>query len=269
MSWHFSQALVADYLQASSLDGELFAPLKSSHTPEAYCWRDRTTESLDLFQYGMMSNHSTDRTGEELLTWYRADFHAPISASSKHCGDAKDCEERAAACGGNTCESLTSASQDTFSGKTHQNSRLTDSTKSFIRFPSEGMYANGQLSELTIAVFPTYENDFGFSLPAPTARDWKDTPGMKTTRADGKTRLDRLPMILFDAVRSAGLNWKQMTNTDAQTVSVRGLDVTIRGRSYCPELPEWLMGWPIGWTDLKPLEMDRFQRWRFLHGERC
>jgi hypothetical protein len=20
---------------------------------------------------------------------------------------------------------------------------------------------------------------------------------------------------------------------------------------------EWLMGWPIGWTDLKPLEMDK------------
>ena len=24
-----------------------------------------------------------------------------------------------------------------------------------------------------------------------------------------------------------------------------------------PEWVEWLMGWPIGWTDLKPLEMDR------------
>ena len=21
---------------------------------------------------------------------------------------------------------------------------------------------------------------------------------------------------------------------------------------------EWLMGWPLGWTDLKPLEMDKF-----------
>jgi len=25
-----------------------------------------------------------------------------------------------------------------------------------------------------------------------------------------------------------------------------------------PPFPEWLMGWPLGWTDLKPLEMDKF-----------
>ena len=24
-----------------------------------------------------------------------------------------------------------------------------------------------------------------------------------------------------------------------------------------PEWVEWLMGWPLGWTDLKPLEMDK------------
>ena len=29
---------------------------------------------------------------------------------------------------------------------------------------------------------------------------------------------------------------------------------------------EWLMGWPIGWTDLRPLEMDKFQQWLGSHG---
>ncbi len=28
-----------------------------------------------------------------------------------------------------------------------------------------------------------------------------------------------------------------------------------------PDWVEWLMGWPIGWTDLKPLGMDRFRLW--------
>jgi hypothetical protein len=28
-----------------------------------------------------------------------------------------------------------------------------------------------------------------------------------------------------------------------------------------PDWVEWLMGWPIGWTDSKPLEMGRFQLW--------
>lgn len=29
-----------------------------------------------------------------------------------------------------------------------------------------------------------------------------------------------------------------------------------------PNWVEWLMGWPIGWTDLKPLGMDKFRSWR-------
>ena len=30
------------------------------------------------------------------------------------------------------------------------------------------------------------------------------------------------------------------------------------GGKLNPEWVEWLMGWPLGWTDLKPLEMDKF-----------
>ena len=33
-----------------------------------------------------------------------------------------------------------------------------------------------------------------------------------------------------------------------------------------PENHEWLMGWPIGWSDLKPLETGRFQSWLRRHG---
>ena len=33
-----------------------------------------------------------------------------------------------------------------------------------------------------------------------------------------------------------------------------------------PNWVEWLMGWPLGWTDLKPLETDRFQKWLDEHG---
>ena len=33
-----------------------------------------------------------------------------------------------------------------------------------------------------------------------------------------------------------------------------------------PPWVEWLMGWPIGWTDLKPLAMARFHEWQQQHG---
>ncbi|MEO6919098.1 MAG: hypothetical protein ABI171_08800, partial [Collimonas sp.] len=36
-----------------------------------------------------------------------------------------------------------------------------------------------------------------------------------------------------------------------------------------PQWVEWLMGWPIGWTDLKPLEMDKFREWQLQHGKSC
>ena len=35
-----------------------------------------------------------------------------------------------------------------------------------------------------------------------------------------------------------------------------------------PEWVEWLMGWPIGWTALQPLEMGRFREWQNSHGKR-
>jgi hypothetical protein len=38
------------------------------------------------------------------------------------------------------------------------------------------------------------------------------------------------------------------------------------GGALNPTWVEWLMGWPLGWTDLKPLEMGKFQQWLQQHG---
>jgi hypothetical protein len=36
---------------------------------------------------------------------------------------------------------------------------------------------------------------------------------------------------------------------------------TAIGGKLSPMWVEWLMGWPIGWTGLEPLERGRFRRW--------
>jgi len=72
MSWHFSQALVAEYSQANCLDGEPFAPLRSTTMREAYCWRGKMTESVDLFQFGMTSREQED--GIEILRLFYENF---------------------------------------------------------------------------------------------------------------------------------------------------------------------------------------------------
>lgn len=38
------------------------------------------------------------------------------------------------------------------------------------------------------------------------------------------------------------------------------------GGSLNPEWVEWLMGWPIGWSALAPLETDSFRKWLDSHG---
>jgi hypothetical protein len=38
------------------------------------------------------------------------------------------------------------------------------------------------------------------------------------------------------------------------------------GGQLNPTWVEWLMGWPLGWTDLQPLEMDKFQYVRLRLG---
>jgi hypothetical protein len=35
-----------------------------------------------------------------------------------------------------------------------------------------------------------------------------------------------------------------------------------------PQWVEWLMGWPMGWTDTEPLATDKFQQWSDSHGKR-
>lgn len=268
MSWHYSQALVEEFSAANSSAGALFAPLKESDLPVTYCWRDRTTESLNLFQFGMMSQPSMADPGVALLTWYRVDFLARICPSPEPCGDATGWKVSDPVYGGRCCALLGRFVLPLFSVKTVLLSEQPDWAAYEPSLPPSGMTAAGSLWELKVSDCITGAADFGSTLPTPTARDWKDTLGMQPDRKDGKTRLDRLPMLLFDHVRAAGLSMKtNWANTAARTVNLKGMvQCMITGPDYCPELPEWVMGWPIGWTELKPLATDRFQQWLLSHG---
>ena len=61
---------------------------------------------------------------------------------------------------------------------------------------------------------------------------------------DGKSRMDQLPNRV-----------------------AYGGDQTRQKGQLNPEWVEWLMGWPIGWTDLNPSGMVKFQQWLHSHGE--
>jgi hypothetical protein len=44
-----------------------------------------------------------------------------------------------------------------------------------------------------------------------------------------------------------------------------GLESVLGGAPNPPYL-EWVMGWPLDWTDIRPLGMDRFHEWQQQHG---
>ena len=96
MSWLFSQALVAEYSEENSSDGEQSAPLSGSHIQQAYCAPDKMMDFSRLSRFGMTFKPLTDIRGEELLTLYREGFHAKTSAQQEK---EQELMESAAECG--------------------------------------------------------------------------------------------------------------------------------------------------------------------------
>ena len=101
---------------------------------------------------------------------------------------------------------------------------------------------------------------------------------MKTlTRKTGKSRRnDRLDhAVLFrqtiptpnaneDSYRLNGLT--QQSNSLGAMARREAIAGGTNGQLN-PTWVEWLMGWPLGWTDLKPLETAKFQQWQHSHGK--
>ena len=125
----------------------------------------------------------------------------------------------------------------------------------------------------------------GMMWPTPTKRDYKGTNAPEgLTRKDGKSRMDQLPNAVAHGGTKTRQTWatpcSQMgsptrpsklnaPNQDGRLecqIAYRESATTNKGQLNPPWV-EWLMGWPIGWTDLKPLAMDKFQQWLRSHGK--
>ena len=233
MSWHYSQALVEEYLEATSSDGEPFAPLRSSDMPETYCWRDRTTESLSLFQFGMMSEPSTVDHGAELLTWYREAFLASISVQPEK---VKGLPDQKAAFGRRCPESFAKWDQGMCSWKTPPHLPSGASRSFSGTWPKWGSMRDGACWALTPPDIRTPAPECGL-LPTPS--------GVKSEANHIVGRCDE---------------WGGSSNR------FRGTRI---GSMCLPRLEEILMGWPMGWTELTPFGMDKFQKWRGSRGKYC
>lgn len=239
MSWLFSRALVAEFSAATCWDGAPSAPLSVMPTQHKFWRNDKTMEPFHLSRFGLTCAVLTADHGEALLMSYlavsRAKTSRPPAAAPVLRGSAP-------AFGSRWYESSMRYDLSTSNWKTHHCLFSEALPWSSVTLPKWSMTLNGfvyqhpSLERLTTEIAPGWS---GETFPTPSVAMCKGSSERALTRKDGRSRLrNRLDYWVERDGKHGRLN---------------------------PEFVEWVMGWPIGWTAIEPLEMGRFHEWQRQH----
>lgn len=295
MSWLFSQALVVEFSAGNCSDGERSAPLSLMPTPHRFWHNGRTMASSRLSRFGLTCAVLTETAGEALLTSFLAAFRARTSPSPA-VGWASPANAQGS--GRRWHESSVKYDRHSSSWKTHRCLFDEDLPWSSVTLPSWGMTLDGVLWEPPISGRPIAETGSGFwgtpgavntrpgatpmklasvsgthaatRFPTPLASDWKRN-GSPQDRRRNTPSLGAAVKMWPTPNASDADKWNNKSLEERQT---RGQQVRLNtavspqggsGGRLNPTWVEWLMGWPLGWTDLRPLAMDRYQEWRQQH----
>ncbi len=297
MSWLFSQALVAEYSAATSWDGAPSVPLSVMPTQHKFWRNDKTMDASQLSRFGLTCAVLTADHGEALLTWFRADSRVRTYPLP---GMAPALMGLALGSGAKWHESSVRYDLATSSWRTHL--CLWDEALpwSSATLPNWGMTRGGFVYQHPTAERPISGTDSGlwptptvagnYNRPYPgkqsgfglaTAVNLWPTPTASLGTKGGRItpRKGREGGTLIEAVASRtwptpvasmakGSSPASLTRKSGADRSNDRLDHAVMasdGGQLNPTWVEWLMGWPIGWTDLKPLEMAKFREWQQQH----
>ena len=241
MTWHYLLGQEEAYWQGISSDGAHDALLKLIPTLEASCSLDSAMASCPDSRSGMTLEPSTVTPGEGQSMSFPAVFPAKTSAPPER-GQAS--EEKKAASGARWRGSFARFNPVSSSWRTAQCSLLGGLVLYSETWPRWGMMRDGACWERTTLAPPTNETGSGCLLPTPAVVDWSPTKGQIYQTKNKTMRLRR---------------------KDGRTSRI-GLAHHL-GEKHHPNYLEWMMGWPINWTDLDVLVMDKFQQWQRLHGK--
>jgi hypothetical protein len=195
----------------------------------SYC-KDSEMESYPDSLFGTMLKPSTDCLGVERLMLSAPESHASESVQPgvAVASSTKTIIQRFS-------ESFAKFSHPRFSWKTPHYLFTGDCQVFCGTWPQWGLMENGECWGLATPDFHTSEYAGGDCLPTPS--------GVNGGTNHTMGRLDE---------------WGGSSNR------FRGTRI---GSLCLPEFEELLMGWPVTWTELMPLEMVRFQQWLDLHGK--
>ena len=261
MSWLYSQALVEEYLGDISLDGEQSVPLNGSSTQQAYLPPDKMMDFSRLSRFGMTYKPLTENLGQELLTLYLEDFRAKTSQRQ---GKELELMESDQECGEKWRGSFVKYDLDTSLWKTHQCSLLGDLDEFLETWPQWGLMRDGECWEQRTLEQSIRGTESGL-LPTPNARDWKDSQTAGNRKSPGLGVVAHWPTPRTKGMCGGTGSWVLLNkNTTVEEARLMGAG---NGGQLNPTWVEWLMGWPVGWTDLKPLAMDKSHCAPQQHGE--
>jgi hypothetical protein len=229
------------------------APWKSRNTAANSCCNGNAMESCHGSQSGTMCKPSTEGHGLERSMSSAAaspakTYHAPEKAPELTASEA--------ACGAKWPASFARWNPDSSSWKTHQCSLFGGWEDYSETWPEWGIMLHGECWAAKPLEQANNAEGYGY-WPAMTCNGW---------RAEGSIRQLRKLVemgITTEAEASAmgggSLRPERMERWEREPEEATG------GRMN-PAWGEWLMGWPIGWTDKTPLETDRFRQWLQKHG---
>ena len=281
MSWLFSQALGEEYSRATCSDGEQWLQLNVTPTQHKFWRNDKTMEPSDLSRFGLTCAVLTEDRGADLLTWFQAASRAKTSALQER---APALTESDPACGPTWRGSLAKFDPVSHTWRTAQPSLLGDSEECSVTWPRSGMTVAGQCWELPTLVPPIRGTGSGLWLQTPIAamaRNTMRSPEFARGRAPSPQEfVKQWPtptsslgtkggLVTPDKAREGGTLIEALSARTFATPTARDwrsgkasqatMDRNSRplseqiGGLLNPTWVEWLMGWPIGWTDLKPL----------------
>ena len=242
MSWLYSRALVEGYSAASYSDGEQCAPSNMTNMPAMYLSQGKTTEASNLSRYGMMCEPLTENRGEAALMSFLEAFPVKISVAQEK---VLESQESKVDSGKRWRGLLVRHNQDMFSSKTVLCSEQEDYQRFSKTLAKSGTMQSGVCWERGMPEGIVGATECGY-LPSPCASDGTH---------HGKEK------YIANSREKRALLGKQPP-TEKLTYVWHEADIPI---SLFPIMHEDAMMWPLGWTDLKPLETDKFQQWRQQH----
>jgi len=304
MSWHYLRELEGESLQDICLDGEQLPPLKLKITHAVFYCKGKLMDSYLDSLSGTMFAPLTGNLGEEKS---KSSAVVSLARTSQLQEMEMDLTESDQECGEKWHGLLARFDPNSHLWRTVQCSLLEDLNESLQTLPQWGMTVGGELYLLPTLVQTTKEEESGLWRTPDTGAGGTSglLKQGKTRRQNGQPIQIRLvdqvnnpkmwptprscsamaatitPESVWNEKRNPNLEtivgqrlWPTPTahnskETNAPSESTRNTPTLAAqaGGKLNPTWTEWLMGWPLGWTDLKPLEMDKSHFVPQPHGE--